>query len=396
MSHAPISHSPDLQRLAEDGYEVEVTGGHIVVHRVPYVTETRCIRLGQLIAPLEVNGDVLSRPQDHTIYFAGEYPCKSDGTPIEAIRNQSQKIELAPGLWADHRFSAKPKPDGSYRDFHHKVSNYAGIISRYARRLDPTVTAQAGKLIVPDDPNDPFNYIESASSRAGITSLSAKLAEDHVGIVGLGGTGSYILDYVSKTRVREIHLFDADEFQQHNAFRSPGATCKDDISKKQNKAEYYAQKYGQMRSGIVSHPITIDHGSFDILSDLDFVFVAIDDNSIKKNLFGWLHEHRVPFIDVGIGLERTEDNSLVGIVRTTVGSPELGLYAPLMKKAERSVKVNDLREYERNIQVVEINALNAALAVIRWKKLRGFYMDLECEIQSTYTLDGNCLYNRKQ
>jgi hypothetical protein len=37
---------------------------------------------------------------------------------------------------------------------------------------------------------------------------------------GLGGTGSYILDLVSKTPVNEILLFDSDDFLQHNAFRS--------------------------------------------------------------------------------------------------------------------------------------------------------------------------------
>ena len=53
-------------------------------------------------------------------------------------------------------------------------------------------------------------------------------------------------------------------------------------------------------------------------------------------------------------------------------------------------------EYERNVQIVELNALNAALAVIRWKKFRGFYLDLEGEMQSTYTLDGNHLINSGQ
>lgn len=32
-------------------------------------------------------------------------------------------------------------------------------------------------------------------------------------------------------------------------------------------------------------------------------------------------------------------------------------------------------EYRANIQVSELNALNAALAVLRYKQLRGFYVD---------------------
>lgn len=49
--------------------------------------------------------------------------------------------------------------------------------------------------------------------------------------------------------------------------------------------------------------------------------------------------------------------------------------------------------YSHNIQIAELNALNAALAVIRWKKWCGFYLDLEGEHHSIYTLDGNNIIN---
>jgi hypothetical protein len=50
-------------------------------------------------------------------------------------------------------------------------------------------------------------------------------------------------------------------------------------------------------------------------------------------------------------------------------------------------------EYNRNIQIVELNALNAALAVIRWKKFCGFYHDFQHEHFSSYTIDGDVLVN---
>ena len=49
--------------------------------------------------------------------------------------------------------------------------------------------------------------------------------------------------------------------------------------------------------------------------------------------------------------------------------------------------------YARNIQVADLNALNAALAVIKFKKHFGFYCDLENEHFCTYTLDGNVIHN---
>ena len=68
-----------------------------------------------------------------------------------------------------------------------------------------------------------FLYEDTASSRADIVTINSKLKSLRIGIVGLGGTGSYVLDFVAKTPVKEIHLFDGDTFDQHNAFRAPGA-----------------------------------------------------------------------------------------------------------------------------------------------------------------------------
>ena len=48
-------------------------------------------------------------------------------------------------------------------------------------------------------------------------------------------------------------------------------------------------------------------------------------------------------------------------------------------------------EYNKNIQLAALNALNAALAVIKWKKMMGFYHDFELENFSVYTIDGNCI-----
>ena len=392
MSPELISRSPDLKKLVDDGYNVEIVSGHLVLHRVPYVNPNREVKFGQLIAPVNIVDGRLGQPDDHTVYFAGEYPCKVTGQPIEAIRNESRSIELASGLRADHRFSAKPKPDDKYQNFHHKMSTYAQIIGSQAKRIDPTVNAQPGKLVVSADANDPFYFMENASSRAGISSISEKLSGDRIGIVGLGGTGSYILDYVSKTRVREIHVFDGDEFCQHNAFRSPGATTRDDIAERYNKAEYFAAKYGQMRPGIIKYPYYMTEDRFSDMAALDFVFVAVDKNAIKGPLFSWLQKNNIPFVDVGMGLERVAD-SIIGVLRTTISIPKDGQVAAQVRRVAGAADENGIGEYERNIQIVELNALNAALAVVRWKKHRGFYLDLENEIQSTYTLDGNVLTN---
>ena len=46
-------------------------------------------------------------------------------------------------------------------------------------------------------------------------------------------------------------------------------------------------------------------------------------------------------------------------------------------------------------QIADLNALSAVLAVIKWKKRRGFYADLENEHHTTYTIDGNAITNEE-
>lgn len=384
MSQELISRNEDLKQLVDDGYELEIRAGFLILKRIPYVTKERVVKYGHLICALAINGLETAPPPDHTMFFAGEYPCDDNGGPIEALRNNSNRTELAVGLWADHYFSAKP-PSGNYPDYYQKMSHYAQVIGRCARRIDPSAVGTAGKLVMSTDPNDPFVFMETASSRAGITRLNEKLAHDRIGIVGLGGTGSYILDYVSKTRVSEIHLFDGDVFQQHNAFRSPGRTTTEELEEKSSKVKLYADRYSKMRSGIIDHDGAVTIDSMEIFDGLSFVFVAIDDNKTRQWLLPALSKLGVPFIDVGMGIEKVEDK-LLGIIRTSYcetprsSSPVQGA-------------VEDLGEYERNVQIAELNALNAALAVIRWKRHRGFYVDLIGENRSAYTLDGNHMVN---
>ena len=226
MSQELFSRSPDLKRLRDEGYFVQKIGGFLLLREVPYVNAKRQVRTGTLISSLVLSGDVTRKPDTHVVYFDGEYPCGPDGNPIRQISNQSGEINLGNGLTAKHRFSSKPK--GGYRDYHHKMTTYATILSGPAEVLQPSVSPRTFR--VPDVEDDSvFNYTETVSDRAGIGILTERLANERIAIIGLGGTGSYILDFVAKTPVREIRLFDGDEFLQHNAFRAPGAPSIDEL-----------------------------------------------------------------------------------------------------------------------------------------------------------------------
>lgn len=54
---------------------------------------------------------------------------------------------------------------------------------------------------------------------------------------------------------------------------------------------------------------------------------------------------------------------------------------------------NGDNQYGTNIQIADLNALNAALAVIAWKTMTGFYHDLGRMPFSTYAIDTGTLIN---
>jgi len=392
MSPLPISRSADLHRLQDEGYAVEVRGTHLLVHEVPYVDTAQQIRRGTLVSTLDLVGDVTTEPQSHVVWFIGSAPCDQHGRPLNKIINNSSRYQLAADLAVDHMFSSKPRGRGHYEDYHEKMATYSAILAGPAAAIDPSATPLVFPVVTNEDLEaSPFKYLDTASTRARINMITDRLKIPKVAIVGLGGTGVYILDYVVKTPVWEIHLFDGDRFLQHNAFRSPGAPSLEDLRAVPMKVDHHVATYSKMRNGLVSHPYHVDADNVDELREMDFVFVAVDHGAAKKVMVETMEAADVPFIDVGMGLYDA-GGTLGGLLRVTTSTPEQRRHVYAKTRISFAEPGPD-DEYAQNIQIAELNALNAGLAVIRWKKILGFYADLEQEHQTTYAIDGNELLN---
>jgi len=392
MSHKLISRSHDLKQLRDEGYDIEVRSNFLLINNVPYVNSSKEVKFGTLVSELTLTGDKTTKPSTHVALFAGDYPCNKDGLEINQIKHQSVNKTIDKDLVVNHSFSAKPKPDGAYKDYYHKMTTYIAIISGHAESIDPKVTAKTFPVIEPTEEESVFNYLDTASSRAGIDVVTSKLELGKIGIVGLGGTGSYVLDLVAKTPVKEIHLFDEDGFLNHNAFRSPGAPSIEELREKPKKVDYFKEQYSKMHRHIFAHDGYINESNVDQLQEMDFVFLCLDTGGNKRVIVERLKEWDIQFVDVGMGLY-LEDESLGGILRVTSCTTEKRDHInERISFADGDVN----NEYSKNIQIADLNALNAALAVIKWKKLFGFYIDLENEHHSTYTIDGNMLTNEDQ
>jgi hypothetical protein len=118
------------------------------------------------------------------------------------------------------------------------------------------------------------------------------------------------------------------------------------------------------------------------------------DGAGKQPIVEKLEALNIPFVDVGMGVY-VKDGRLGGHIRTTASTPHMRKHIREKKRID-FVTADDVNEYDTNIQIAELNALNAALAVIRWKKLWGFYADQEGEHNSLYVIGGNDLINEDQ
>ncbi len=367
-----VSHNSDLKRLVEKKYAVAFDSKHLIIRDIPYLDQNKELQIGAIVAKLEFIDEVRVQQDDHQIFFAGGIPHETDGTPIANLASSREAnlplSELSSDVVVQRRFSHKLKKTNGYTDFFEKIETYTAVISGPAMALYPEVHPYTCR-IVEETIDDPiFKLHDTLTSRAELQELSTVFESEKVAIIGLGGTGSYVLEFLAKTRVGKIEAFDADGFYVHNLYRSPGKVETSEFGK--TKAEVYKSRYENLRNGLTFHTKYLDSDSSSDLEGVTFAFVCVDSGSSRAAIFDVLKTLKIPFIDVGMGLSK-KDNGLRGAIQTTHYPPDsvdeivANGFAQLVDRPENL--------YKENIQISELNALNAALAVIHYKQLKGFY-----------------------
>lgn len=376
--------SDDLARLVEEGYDIEVREGSLLVHHVPYVTSAGRVAYCVLHSELTTNGERTVTPGRHEVWVIGDIPHDHQGNKLSIVIEEGA-IDCGNGLTASCRLSGKlhNQPPA---DYYIKISNAVRVLGQFARGISPGVTHTDAPPRETSPDESVFMYQDTASSRSLLSAVTDKLKMSKVAIVGLGGTGSFILDLVAKTPVGEIHLFDDDEFLAHNAFRAPGAASLDDVKPMPKKVDYFEAVYRRFRRGVVPHPVRVDESNVVDIRDATFVFLSMDAGPDKKVIIDRLREWEIPFVDCGMGLTRVK-NSLRGTVRATSGSPGR------CEHVEQRISFGDVTadEYDLNMQTADLNMMNAVMAVIRWKKHCGYYVDSRDERHTAYVVSSNAL-----
>jgi hypothetical protein len=380
-----VSHNEDLERLIEKGYAVAIDStNHLVIRDIPYLDEKGELKRGAIVAKLKFVDKYRFEQEDHQIYFAGDVPYGLDERPVQNLAGGGCSVSLSSScsdVTVQRSFSNKPKVAEKYNDHFHKIEIYVGFISGPAIhkfKVTPYTFRVCDEAL--DDPI--FKFRDTLTSRSDLTDLSQRFANEIVAIIGLGGTGAYILDFLVKTPVKEIRGYDNDFYHVHNAFRSPGRLVEEELGKL--KSEIYQDRYDNFRHGFTIKSKFVDESCHQEFSDVTFAFVCVDRGDARKEIFDLLISMKIPFIDAGMGLKRSSDGTLSGMVRTTYFSMELADNVRDKKFASESEDPENL--YKSNIQIGEINALNACIAVLQFKQLMGFYSSSEVVINSLFSL----------
>ena len=330
-------------------------------------------RIGGAVHAVRITTD---EERDGRVYYA-------DGNPIESY------IDGDGRTWSNISIKkgsqGSPEEDGSASD----------LIHRYAKQIVGAVSkagySETASLTMPS----PFKIPNTFEARAAIGPVQDRIRGQSIAIIGLGGTGAYVLDLVVKTPVREIHLLDSDDLKWHNFMRAPGAPTAEEIESRHkervSKVEYYYSKYAALRDGIYRHPVRVDSPSMfaKFLSDhpIDYAFVCIDqltdgDSSRQDAVYRALSEADVPFIDSGVSIT-LENCSVTGAVTTS--AYEAGSDA--WKQAIPDARVKGNVPGYRNVQLPEVNALAAALAVMEWRRRTGQYVSESASFLHKFRLE---------
>ena len=269
------------------------------------------------------------------------------------------------------------------------------LVHRYAKQIVGALSVAGCSETAFLTKQNPFKIPNTFEARAAIGPVQDRIREQRIGIIGLGGTGAYVLDLISKTPVVDIHLVDADRVDWHNFMRAPGAPDREEIESARKerplKVDYYLTKYSSLRDGIHAHPFLLDDLSKwnEFLSKypLDYAFVCIDqrkDSDLPRQdvVYSALSEAGIPFIDSGVSIT-LEEFAVRGAVTTSAyaaGSME-------WKDAVPNVRVEGVMPGYRNVQLPEVNALAASLAVMEWRRRTGQYISESASFLHKFLLE---------
>jgi hypothetical protein len=365
-----VSHNPFIGELQKQGYLIDFINGYFVIYGLPVLNKDGGLEHGDWVSEVNLTDEgMLDPPKSHQASFRGSVPHDGKGRQLR-MGAVATVVHVADGFDTNVTFSYKLKNGDAmrdYRSFEEKVLTYLETITAPAMAKYSDATPLRALEKMANAQGSPLRFPDTLSAKYNMNDISDRLRGKKLAIIGLGGTGAYILDFVTKTHLERISLYDDDTVYVDTIFRYPGFIPRA-ITKK--KVEALAQQYAHWHSGIDAVPERITDQNIERLSGYDFVFVSIDDGEARRFIVDWLTAKCIPFVDCGIGLTRVL-GGLNGSARIT------GTDRAVFKKTAGTVHLPTSNakedEYRKQAQIAELNAFSAALAVIRFKQHFNLY-----------------------
>jgi len=367
------SRNPYVEDLHELGYDADFVGGHFVLYGLPYLDQAGALQHGDLFTPVNLGAEgVIEASGTHQVWWRGGKPHGPGGVEL-GVGPSVAAIQIVPDVVTDLAFSLKRLDEHhqrrDYASFQEKIETYLDVIVGPALAAHPNATPLRGIERRAREQGSPLRLPDTSSANYGINDVADRLRGKKVCIIGLGGTGSCILDFIVRTHLEAIVLYDDDKVHVHTLFRIPGVLAKSAIGKP--KVEVLAHQYDSWHAGIKPVTERITAENVEQLRVFDFVFVAVDDGPSRRLIVEWLSTAGIPYVDCGMGLQRSFGNALNGMVRIT-GSDRAAYERTVDTPYLPTVNPKDA-EYRKQAQIIELNAFNASLAVIRFKQHLGLY-----------------------
>ena len=128
------------------------------------------------------------------------------------------------------------------------------------------------------------------------------VARERVAIVGLGGVGAWIADFVVKADASEVHGWDYDCIEPKNILRMPGG-LDPNVWIGRPKANWFQETYSLIHTNVHGHNVKVlPENVHEVVESTTFAFVAVDDAGDRIMVCDALATAGIPFVVVGLSL----------------------------------------------------------------------------------------------
>lgn len=214
------------------------------------------------------------------------------------------------------------------------------------------------------------------------------LAQECVTIVGLGGVGAWIADFVVKADPREVHGWDYDCIEPKNILRMPGG-LDPTVWIDRPKADWFQETYSLIHTGVHGHNVKVLPESVQgVIQGTTFAFVAVDDAKDRMMVCDALANAGIPFVVVGLSPVRRDKRVKVSmrIVTAHVGVSSWRQAIPQVGQAGQD-------DYG-SLDLPDVYSMAAGWAIQAWRKMRGQFWQKEREECLDYSADDQSLIAR--